>query len=657
MGVTAGHAQGLGIGASIDDGEKGAAARAGEVGRAPERERGAFLGRRVQLGLGDRAVERQAPGAAVIGDADEIGRQEFLLVAMRLALGERHERGRWRRLGHGRAAGEDCGGDGEGERGVGAAHGGTRSEGGLRRGGAGATIAAMTSSRIPRETGAASLRAGAAWRAEAVLTVAEMAAADRAAMARGVSGPALMEAAGRAVAREAIRRWPRTNVAVLCGPGNNGGDGFVAARHLAEAGWPVSLALLGPRERLKGDAAWAAGLWKGAVAALAPAALDGAGLVIDAIFGAGLDRPVAGAAKDTIEAVVARALPALAVDVPSGVEGDTGAVLGAAAPAAATVTFFRPKPAHLLLPGRALGGDLVVADIGIAAEVLDALAPATARNAPALWRDRLAPPRPTDHKYTRGHVAVVAGAMTGAARLAAVGAARAGAGMVTVLAPPEAVPVLAASLPAAIVVRAAGAPGDLAGFVRDRRVRALLVGPGLGLGAAALRWLDAALGLDAALVLDADALTLLEGAVDRLARRRAPTVLTPHDGEFARLFGAAPGARLARARAGAALAGAVVVVKGYDSVVAAPDGTAVINDNAPARLATAGAGDVLAGALLALLGRGVPEFPAAAAAVWLHGAAGADGPPGLIADDLPAGIAAALAALEVPTAAPTGKKN
>jgi NAD(P)H-hydrate epimerase len=511
-----------------------------------------------------------------------------------------------------------------------------------------ARIAAMTAPRtrpIRRPTGAAALRAGEAWAGAALLTVSEMAAADRAAMAAGVSGPALMEAAGAAVAREAMRRWPGRPVSVLSGPGNNGGDGFVAARLLAESGRQVRLGLLGPRERLKGDAAGAAGGWTGAVEPMTPAVLGGAGLVIDALFGAGLDRPIDGDAKAMIAAVAASGLPVLAVDVPSGVAGNSGTVLGTAAPASATVTFTRPKPGHVLLPGRALCGDLLVADIGIPQSVLGPIAPKTALNRPALWRHFLPAPRPTDHKYSRGHVIVLAGRMTGAARLAALGAARAGAGMVTVLAERETLPILAAALPAAIVVRADGAPSELAAFARDRRAGAMVVGPGLGLDRPAYARVAAALDLDIPVVVDADALTLLEGQAAKLGRRAAPTVLTPHDGEFARLFGADAGSRLDRARAGAVAAGAVVVLKGYDTVVADPDGTAVVNDNAPARLATAGAGDVLAGALAALLAGGMPAFAAAAAAVWLHGRAAEAGPPGLIADDLPAGLAAAHAAL------------
>ncbi len=221
-----------------------------------------------------------------------------------------------------------------------------------------------------------------------------------------------MEAAGRAVAAAVMGRWTRRPVAVLCGPGNNGGDGFVAARYLAAAGWTVRLGLLGAREHLTGDAAHHAALWMGAVEPLKPALLDGAALAIDAMFGAGLVRSVEGDAHAVIEALIARRIATVAVDVPSGLDGATGAVLGVAAPAAMTVTFFRKKPGHLLLPGRVLCGTLVVADIGIPAAVL--AAPATHENGPALWLDAYPWPAVDGHKYRRGHAVVLGGAvMTG----------------------------------------------------------------------------------------------------------------------------------------------------------------------------------------------------------------------------------------------------
>jgi NAD(P)H-hydrate epimerase len=484
----------------------------------------------------------------------------------------------------------------------------------------------------------------------ALLSVDEMYRADAGARALGVAGETLMANAGAAIAAEIVARWSPRPVAVLCGPGNNGGDGFVVARLLEDAGWTVRLALLGARAALKGDAALHAGRWTGPVEPLAPAVLDDAELVVDALFGAGLARPLDGAALAMVEAVNARRLDCVAVDVPSGVHGDSGAVLGAAIQATLTVTFFRRKPGHLLLPGRLLAGEVVVADIGIPERVLDDIRPRQYENDPALWAPGYPWPRPGDHKYSRGHVIVVGGAqMTGAARLAARAAMRAGAGMVTIASPPEAVPIYAAAMPGVLnapVARRA----DFVHLLDDARKRAVLVGPGNGVSDATRAHALAALATRRPVVIDADALTVFEGAGDLLGSAiRGPCVLTPHEGEFARLFDT-EGDKLMRARRAAAETGAVVLLKGADTVVAAPDGTAVIGTNAPPELATAGAGDVLAGFVLGLLGQGMPAFAAAAAAVWLHGAAAASFGPGLIAEDLPDLLPRVLAELKSRTA-------
>ncbi len=471
----------------------------------------------------------------------------------------------------------------------------------------------------------------------ALLSTAEMSRADAAAIAGGVAGTALMEAAGAAVARAIVLRWKKRPAVVLCGPGNNGGDGFVAARHLAAAGWDVRVALLGDRARLKGDAARAASQWTGPIEPLAAPVFEGRLLVVDALFGAGLDRPIEGAARAALNHAAHSGLPVLAVDVPSGVSGDTGAILGAAAPAQLTVTFFRKKPGHLLLPGRALCGPVTVADIGIPASVLESIGTATAENHPDLWRSARPALDPKDHKYSRGHVVLMAGAMAGAARLSALGAARIGAGMVTVLAPPEIIGALA-ELPAALVVAPLPPQSDLGAQAQSRKWRAVLIGPGLGQHSRSL--VEAALGLGLPCVLDADALTAFAGrARDLAALRKGPLIVTPHEGEFTRLFGVEIGDdRLGRARQAASELGGIVVLKGSDTVVTAPDGRAVINSNAPPWLASAGAGDVLAGLILGLVGQGMPAFEAACAAAWLHGASARSLGPGLIADDLPAAL-------------------
>lgn len=480
----------------------------------------------------------------------------------------------------------------------------------------------------------------------ALLTVAEMYRADAKAEAAGVSAEALMEAAGTGIAREICRRWPKTPTVILCGPGNNGGDGFVAARKLAEAGWDVRVALLGKREALKGEAALNASRWRGAVEPLKREALDGAGLVVDALFGAGLERALEGVPRAVVEEVAARRLECVAVDVPSGVHGDTGRVLGAAAPARLTVTFFRRKPGHLLLPGRELAGQVVVVDIGTPPEVLDEIAPRVHENNPVLWLDRFRWPKLTDHKYTRGHAVVVGGAeKTGAARLAARAALRAGAGLVTVASPPEALPIYASYMPG-VLTEAIPDPAALARVLGDERKNAVLVGPGTGVTGTTRELVLTALEAKRAAVLDADALTSFEGQPEALfAALAGPCIMTPHEGEFHRLFkGRVPAGadKLSRARAAAELAGAVLLLKGGDTVIAAPDGRAVINSNAPAELATAGAGDVLAGLLVGLSAQGMRPFEAACAAAWLHGAAAAEFGPGLIAEDLSEMLPAAM---------------
>jgi len=479
-----------------------------------------------------------------------------------------------------------------------------------------------------------------------ILTTGEMAEADRLTIAGGVAGITLMENAGRAVADNvAARHPPGSRVAVVAGPGNNGGDGFVAARLLAERGYRVRLLLVGDRQGLKGDAAAAARRWTGSCVAATPDALMPADAVVDALFGAGLDRPVEGLARAMIEAM--SAMPRVhAVDLPSGINGTTGAVMGLAVKAAETVTFFRCKIGHLLLPGRLHCGTVAVADIGIPTSVLGKIAPKTCENVPALWRRFFPVPKYEGHKYDRGHAVVVSGPAwsTGAARLAARGALRAGAGLVTIASPRDALAInAAASL--AVMVRPVDGAAELAKFLSDRRLNALAIGPGVGVGEATCERVLAALKGERAVVLDADAITSFAADPQRLARalqaRSAQaTILTPHEGEFSRYFFALDKntkvpSKLERARLAAELVDAVVVLKGADTVIAAPDGRAAISANAPPYLATAGAGDVLTGMTAGLLAQGMPVFEAAAAAVWLHGEAAAAFGPGLIAEDLP----------------------
>ena len=492
------------------------------------------------------------------------------------------------------------------------------------------------------------------WHRHALLSPQQMAEADRLTIAGGVAGGVLMENAGKAVADAASRRWSRRPALVLCGPGNNGGDGFVAARILAERGWPVRVALVGDRSALIGDAGAAAARWTGPVEPLAEGCLDGARLVIDALFGAGLARPIEGRARAAIAAIEARRLPVVAVDVPSGVDGGSGEVRGIAPRAALTVTFFRRKPGHLLLPGREYCGETLVVPIGIPAGVLDLVRPRVAANHPDWWRRAFPWPHPESHKYTRGHALVAGGAvMTGASRLAARAAARVGAGLVTVGAPEAAFAVYAAALTGVIVQPVAGIDA-FRGLLADRRRNAALIGPGAGTLPETRERTLAILAAGKRAVLDADALTVFADDPATLFAAigvpETPTpVLTPHEGEFARLFGdrfGSSGSKLERTRDAAQASGAVVLLKGSDTVIAAPDGRAAINPGAPAELATAGAGDVLAGMIVGLLAQGMPAFEAAAAAVWLHGDAARRVGPGLVAEDLVEALPASLAALK-----------
>lgn len=474
-----------------------------------------------------------------------------------------------------------------------------------------------------------------------LLSTAQMYQADAAAMAAGIPGPALMEAAGWQVAVAIRKRFFPRPVAVLCGPGNNGGDGFVAARILEDWGWPVRLALLGDADCLRGDAALMASHWHGGIKPFNKDILDGDPLVIDALFGAGLSRPLEGKAARMLERAAERNLDIVAIDVPSGLDGNTGQPLGPVVAAKLTVTFFRPKPAHALMPGRQLCGELVVADIGIPEAVLGEIAPSCWINEPELWRQHFPRLDPLGHKYARGHLLVAGGAaMTGAARLAARAGRRAGAGLCSIVAPAESLATYRAGDPGVIVEDAADWPRILA----DGRKNAAVIGPGLGVGEDTRRLVLAALETGKACVLDADALTSFQGNASDLWRAGGTPILTPHDGEFLRLF-AHQGDRLSRAMAAAQDSGAVLLLKGPDTVIAAPDGRAAITVDAPPSLATAGSGDVLAGIIGGLLAQGMPRFEAACAGAWMHGAAAKAFGPGLIAEDLVEMLPTVLAGL------------
>lgn len=477
-----------------------------------------------------------------------------------------------------------------------------------------------------------------------ILTPTEMGEADRLTIASGIGGMALMEAVGHAVTDAALDLHPGLRRAViLCGPGNNGGDGYVAARLLAERGIPVVLHRNAP-PKAGTDAARAAVLWRGAVSPLALLSLQSGDLVIDALYGAGFKGALTSEDAWAVDAVNQAGLPVLAVDLPSGLDGLSGQHAGSVIHATRTVTFFRKKPGHLLLPGRQLCGVTMVADIGISPRILPELAIRLFENTPNLFAASLPAHQPQTHKYARGMVGVFSGgaASTGAARLSAVAAQRSGAGAVTLLVPDEAIPVIAAHV-TSVMIRAASKPEDVGPLLADPKFHAFLIGPGFGRFSMLKEFVLALLSREAArpAVLDADVFSAfgLEGETLFAAIRSCgqPVILTPHEGEFKRLFPDVAGGRLAKhekAREAARRSGAVVLLKGADTVIAAPDGRAAINSNGGPELATAGSGDVLAGFAAGLLAQGMPAYEAACAAAHCHAAAGAVLRPGFMAEEL-----------------------
>lgn len=493
-----------------------------------------------------------------------------------------------------------------------------------------------------------------------LLSPTEMAEADRLAIAAGpLDGYGLMRRAGGAVATVVLARYPSVSrVHVLCGPGNNGGDGYVVARLLGECGVAVDLWTTGePREG--SDAALAAAECILERKPLSAFAAEPGSLIVDAIFGAGLSKPLSGDAARAAGITIDLGIPVLAIDLPSGVAGDSGAIPGSAFRAEATVTFARKKPGHLLLPGREFCGETLLADIGIGDGIIARLAPHTFENGPPLWREALPVPAVDSHKYKRGHACVFSGgaSATGAARLSALAAARSGAGAVTVLSPGSAIQVNAAHL-TSIMLRKADAVADLAAFLADRRPSSFVLGPGFGVGEKARQFTLALFhppggtkaGIEG-LVLDADGITSFRDAPEPLFEAArlpdAPAlVLTPHEGEFGRLFPDIASdkamSKLAKARDASRRANAVIVYKGADSVIASPDGRAAINSNGAPWLATAGSGDVLSGIIAGLVAQGMAAFEAACAGVWIHADAGSRFGPGLIAEDLPLAMVSVL---------------
>ena len=484
----------------------------------------------------------------------------------------------------------------------------------------------------------------------AVLTPDEMARADLLTIRGGISGARLMENAGQAVKSVVLAHYPGIRRAVvLCGPGNNGGDGYVAARLLAALG--IETRVFRSRAPKPGtDAQTAAKGWDGPVLPLSQLRVEEGDVVIDALYGAGFSGALGGDDANAAEMVRSAGAPVVAVDLPSGVSGLTGRSDGASFAAAHTVTFFRRKPGHLLLPGRCLCGRLHVADIGIPRSVLDGIVPKLWENSPELFSQLLPKPDSSTHKYTRGHAGIFSGgaASTGAARLAAMAAARAGAGAVTMFAPIEALAAHAAHL-TSIMLKTADGAQEVADLLADHRLRAIVIGPAFG----RYEWLREAVGLalesrvERGVVLDADVFSAFAGCAGTLFEMvkasAAHVVMTPHEGEFQRLFPdifKRPLGKHEKCREAAKQSGAVVLYKGADTVIASRDGRAAINTNGGPELATAGSGDVLAGIIAGLLAQGMPAFEAACAGAWTHGEAGRAAGKGAVAEDFISALAA-----------------
>ncbi len=477
-----------------------------------------------------------------------------------------------------------------------------------------------------------------------LLTADEMRRAEQITISSGTPSIALMENAGRGVAEEVVRRFPRgSKVLVCCGPGSNGGDGFVCARTLRERGYHVRLGLLCKPEELKPDPKEMARRWDESIEPLTPNSVDGAEVIVDAIWGSGLKGPVNGVVAEIIEGVKQRSLPVVAVDVPTGIDSTFGNVHGIAFEAVSTVTFFRRKTGHILLPGKRYCGDVRVTDIGIPTTVLPDVAPQTFVNEPDFWLRYYPRLKSDGHKYDRGHAVVVSGPMesTGASRMASRAALRIGAGLSSLATSKSAFYINAAQMTSVMLAVFEGAAGLADVLTSDPRRNSVLIGPGAGATLETRENVAAVLSSDATAIIDAEGLTAFEEQPQELFglihQRSAPTIITPHKGEFDRIFPELGNAesKLEQAKRAAEISGAVVVFKGPDTVVSAPDGLSAISEGSPPWLATAGTGDILAGMITGLCAQSMSPFDAAVAAVWMHAEVARTFGPGLIAEDMP----------------------
>jgi len=471
--------------------------------------------------------------------------------------------------------------------------------------------------------------------AAALLDSEQSRAADRATIAAGTSGTSLMANAGRAVADVICEHYRPCPTLIICGSGNNGGDGFVVAWLLKERGWPVTVAIAGSEGEIRGEASVAKHKWQthgGRFEPFDARQLLSAKLVVDALFGTGLTGEIEGNSKQVIGAINNSKLPVVSVDIASGLDANDGTIHGIAVRATHTVTFVRPKIGHVLLPGKEYTGELHVFDIGVNG---DTVAPNYFLNTPSLWHHKFPFPGPHSHKYSRGHAIMMGGSpsTTGASRLTATAALRVGAGLVSITCSSETLPIYAASL-TSVMTKLITKAKEFESLLEDQHTTAICIGPGSGVNERTRDHTLQILKHRKSVVLDADAITCFKGNSKILfAAIQGPTVMTPHEGEFTRVFNF-KGSKLDRAREAAKQSNAIVVLKGNDTVIAAPDGRAVINAEAPVWLATAGSGDVLSGIISGLMAQGMPAFEAAAAGVWIHSRAAVILGPGLIAEDL-----------------------
>ncbi len=522
-----------------------------------------------------------------------------------------------------------------------------------------------------------------------ILSPKEMQKIDKDAIKSGISGYNLMENAGRSVAKEIVSKFRKTKVLVLCGPGNNGGDGFVVARILSEIGWEVSVASVNI-SKLKGDAEKARLSYKHNISSIISKDIDvilnkrriqkdknksvnsscrdtiktndlliGKQipqhskiapnlLVIDAIFGTGLNKIIKGDLAEVIEKINKSNALVVAVDIPSGINGENGEVMGVAIKADITLTFTRKKLGLVLMPGKMNAGEVITTDIGIPEEIINKQKFSIYENSPNLWISSFPFPEPQDNKYTRGHVVVASGGVdcTGAACLASISALRCGAGLVTVLSPKEALSIYASKLNS-VMAKPFRNIKEFVQFISDKHKNVIVLGPGNGANEETAEKVKKALSLKKTCVIDADAISAFAGRGRSLFKMiKSPVVLTPHEGEFARIFDI-KGDKIKRAKDAAKKSNADIVLKCTDTIIEAHDNRIVINTCATPNLATAGTGDVLSGIIAGLLAQRMDPFEAACAGVYLHSQAAKEFGIGLIAEDMPQILPAVLNGLKI----------